>query len=75
MQSEMLLITRNATGIAHFLPLFLRTSAMLENRRDARTGYNDFDIILDPFSTYHWLFTTLHAPGDVPYLATMVIGC
>ena len=34
MQSEMLLISRNRTGIVHFMPLFLRSSGMLEARRD-----------------------------------------
>jgi len=44
-------------------------------------GCNDFDIILDTFRTYHYhchchcLFTTLHAPGDVPFLVAMAIGC
>ena len=38
-------------------------------------GYNDFDIILGPFPACHSLFTALHAPCDVPYLVTMVIGC
>jgi hypothetical protein len=42
MQAEMLLISRNRTGIAHFLPLFLRTCSMLEGRRHAATGYTTF---------------------------------
>ena len=33
MQAEMLVISRNASGIAHFMPLFLRTCEMLEARR------------------------------------------
>ena len=37
--------------------------------------YNDFDIILGPFPACHSLFTALHAPCDVSYLVTMVIGC
>ena len=27
-----------------------------------------------PFLTFHSIFTALHAPCDVPYLVTMVIG-
>lgn len=42
MQAEMLLISRNRTGIAHFMPLFLRTCEMLEGRRHAQTGYTTF---------------------------------
>ena len=38
MQSEMLLVGRNATGVVHFLPLFMRTSGLLESRRDPTTG-------------------------------------
>ena len=33
MQAERLLVTRNATAIAHFLPLFLRVSNFMESRR------------------------------------------
>ena len=39
------------------------------------SGYNDFDIIFGPVSHGACLFTALHAPGDVPYLVTMVVGC
>ena len=42
MQSEMLLISRNTSAIAHFMPLFLRTCSMLEGRRHAQTGYTTF---------------------------------
>eukprot|EP00039_Didymoeca_costata_P016898 m.307959 g.307959 ORF g.307959 m.307959 type:complete len:943 (-) comp16467_c0_seq2:162-2990(-) len=42
MQAEQLLISRNVTGIHHFLPLFMRTSEMLENRRDPATSYKTF---------------------------------
>lgn len=42
MQAEMLLVSRNKTGIAHFMPLFLRTCEMLEGRRHAQTGYTTF---------------------------------
>eukprot|EP00042_Codosiga_hollandica_P038236 m.309148 g.309148 ORF g.309148 m.309148 type:complete len:926 (+) comp55339_c0_seq1:5-2782(+) len=34
MQAELLLISRNETAIAHFLPLFLRTLNLIESRRD-----------------------------------------
>ena len=42
MEAEMLLISRNFSGIAHFLPLFLRTCEMLEARRHQATGYTTF---------------------------------
>ena len=37
------------------------------------TVYSDFDITLGPLPKDPWLFTALHAPGDVPYLVTMVM--
>ena len=48
MQAELLLISRNASGIADFMPLFLRTSEMLESRRDASTG--DTTLLTGPSS-------------------------
>jgi hypothetical protein len=42
MQAEMLLIARNKTGVEHFMPLFLRTAAMCEARRDPLTGNTTF---------------------------------
>jgi hypothetical protein len=38
MQSELLLVTRNMSDIEHYLPLFLRTSNLLESRRDTTTN-------------------------------------
>ena len=37
MMAEQLLVARNKTGARHYLPLFLRTSAMVEQRRDPTT--------------------------------------
>eukprot|EP00750_Incisomonas_marina_P009196 INCI15842.4.p1 GENE.INCI15842.4~~INCI15842.4.p1 ORF type:complete len:1009 (+),score=144.97 INCI15842.4:571-3597(+) len=34
MMAEMLLVSRNRTGAAYFMPLFMRTSNLLESRRD-----------------------------------------
>ena len=34
MQAELLLMSRNETGMAHFLPLFMRTLNLIESRRD-----------------------------------------
>ena len=34
MQAELLLISRNTSAISQFLPLFLRTSNLIESRRD-----------------------------------------
>ena len=42
MQAEVLLVTRNVSDIEHFLPLFLRTSNLLESRRDAATNMETF---------------------------------
>ena len=42
MVAEQLLVSRNKTGAAHYLPLFLRTSGMLEQRRDPRTQNTTF---------------------------------
>lgn len=42
MQAEMLLVGRNTSAMAHFMPLFLRTCEMLEARRDQATGYTTF---------------------------------
>ena len=42
MQAELLLITRNASGIRVFLPLFLRTSNLIESRRDPATSMTTF---------------------------------
>lgn len=42
MQSELLLISRNMSAIAEFLPLSLRTSNLIEGRRDAATGMQTF---------------------------------
>ena len=42
MQAEMLLISRNVTGASQFMPLFMRTAAMLEARRDPQTAYTTF---------------------------------
>ena len=36
--------------------------------------YGNFDMIFDPFLTYHQLFTSLRAPCDVLYSVTMAIG-
>ena len=49
--------------------------SVTEKRQIGHRRYNDFDIILGPFLTHHESFTTLHAPRDVLYLVTMVIGC
>ena len=38
MMSEQLLVARNKTGAAHYMPLFLRTSEMVEQRRDPATS-------------------------------------
>eukprot|EP00937_MAST-01D_sp_MAST-1D-sp2_P002666 g2666.t1 len=42
MMAEMLLVARNASGAAHFLPLFMRTSDWLETRRESATGNTTF---------------------------------
>ena len=42
MMAEMLLISRNVTGAQYYLPLFLRTSELLESRRDPATGNTTF---------------------------------
>ena len=42
MKAEQLLISRNTTAIVQYLPLFERTSNMLESRRDERTSYSTF---------------------------------
>ena len=42
MQAELLLISRNVTAITDFLPLALRTSNLIEGRRDAATGMQQF---------------------------------
>ena len=42
MQAEQLLVAHNKTGVKHFLPLFMRTSGMLEQRRDPRTQNTTF---------------------------------
>lgn len=42
MQAELLLISRNLTAITDFLPLSLRTSNLIEGRRDAATGMQTF---------------------------------
>ena len=38
MQAELLLISRNMTLVSAMLPLFLRTSNLLESRRDSTTN-------------------------------------
>lgn len=38
MMGEQLLVARNKTGVKHYMPLFLRTSEMLEQRRDPVTS-------------------------------------
>eukprot|EP00052_Salpingoeca_macrocollata_P027203 m.257348 g.257348 ORF g.257348 m.257348 type:complete len:740 (-) comp22707_c0_seq3:50-2269(-) len=42
MQAELLLISRNTSDIEHHLPLFLRTSNLLESRRDPASGMTMF---------------------------------
>ena len=42
MQAEMLLVSRNASAIEHYMPLFLRTCEMLEARRHSMSGYSTF---------------------------------
>ena len=42
MQSELLLISRNMSAIIEFLPKALRTSNLIEGRRDAATGMQTF---------------------------------
>ena len=42
MQAEMLLVSRNASAIEHYMPLFLRTCEMLEARRHSMSGYSPF---------------------------------
>jgi len=42
MVGEQLLVGRNASGAAHYLPLFWRTSNLLETRRDPATSYTTF---------------------------------
>ncbi len=42
MQAELLLITRNKTGIRDFFPVALHTAALLEARRHAATKYTTF---------------------------------
>lgn len=42
MQAELLLVSRNRTAIRHYMPLFWRTAAFVENRRHAQTGYTTF---------------------------------
>ncbi len=38
MQSELLLVSRDATAIAHYLPLFNRTLNLIDSRRDTNPG-------------------------------------
>ena len=49
--------------------------SVMDRKLKLTAGYNDFDIVFGPFPTKYWLFTALHAPCDVAYLVTMVIGC
>jgi hypothetical protein len=42
MQSELLLISRNTSAIAEFLPISLRTANLIEGRRDPATGMQTF---------------------------------
>jgi len=42
MQAEMLLISRNVTGTEEYMPLFMRTSDLLESRRDPATANTTF---------------------------------
>lgn len=42
MTSEQILVGRNASAAEHYLPLFMRTSDLLETRRDPAQNYNVF---------------------------------
>lgn len=46
MQSEMLLVTRNLTAAAHYLPLMNRTLNLLESRRETNASSAYFNLLL-----------------------------